>query len=797
MFKLKSYFSIISLIAIIASALVLSSYYRYTTIEQLVELEERSYLALTKTLANTLWPKYHDFLKKAESLSKDELVKHPQSKKMHSDVSKMVRGLLIVKIKIFNTNGKTLFSTDLTQTGTIKPKNYPGSKVAHSGTVISKISDREKFITIDGKERHNIKVLSSYLPIKTGTDNKVSGVIEIYSDITKTFADIESTQIKVISIVLLILGVLYVVLYLFIAKADKILNRQYKEHKQATEISSRFGRLLDSSANEIYIFNANNFNFTHVNKGGCNNLGYSIEELHKMKAWDLSVGTPKNEFISYLEPLCKKERSQINFEAIYKRKNGSSYPVDVRLQLSSLENPPVYIAMILDITERKKAEDKLNYLAYYDNLTGLPNRRLFSDRLDQSMKETRRNENLLAVLFVDLDHFKKINDSMGHEAGDTLLKEAAQRLQSCIRETDTLARLGGDEFTLVLSSIKHVNDASIVAEQIITKFCTPFHIKNTDLFITVSIGITLYPLDNNNAADLLRNADTAMYHAKENGRNNFKFYNSEMTARVEDRLQLERELREALRKNEFVLFYQPMVDCEKETVVGMEALIRWQHPKRGLVSPDHFISAAEETGLIIPIGKWVLQEACKQAQALNCSAAAPLHVSVNISAQQLEDPGLVKMVSQTLRDTKLKPALLSVEITESMLMTDMNSVIQTLKELSELGISISVDDFGTGYSSLAYLKQFPISLLKIDRSFIRDIPKNKDDESITIAIIHMAHALGLKTIAEGVETKEQLDFLKQYSCNLIQGYYYSKPVTYNEILKLLQIESGQNKLASM
>ena len=794
MFKLKHYFSIVSLIAIAASAVTLSSYYRHTTIEQLIELEERSYLSLTQTIANTIWPRYHDFLKKAELLPRAQLVKHPLSETLRSDVAEMVQGLPILKIKIFDTKGKTLFSTDSTQTGKVKPTNYPGSKVALTGKVISKISDREKFHKIDGSDAYDLKVLSSYLPIKRGPGNKVVGVIEIYTDITDTLSEIEDKQFKVIGIVLVILGLLYLVLYIFIAKANKILIRQHKELKQATEVSSRFGRLLDCSSNEIYIFNADNFYFIHVNKGGCDNLGYSIEELYEMKAWDLNPGISQNEFLSYLEPLCKQGHKQLNFEAIYKRKDGSTYPVEVRLQLSSLEAPPVYVAMVLDISERKKAEDQLNYLAYYDNLTGLPNRRLFIDRLQQAMKEANRNEQLVAVLFVDLDRFKKINDSMGHETGDILLKEAAHRLRNCVRASDTVARLGGDEFTLVLSSMEHANDAINVAEQILENFSRPFHIKSLDLFISASIGITLYPLDDNSADDLLRDADTAMYHAKENGRNNFQFYNNEMTARVGERLKLERELREALVRNEFILFYQPQVDTENGTVVGMEALIRWQHPHQGLIAPDHFIRVAEETGLIIPIGKWVLQEACKQTQILHTSGLPPIHVSVNLSARQLEDPGLVQMVDQILKETGLEPALLDLEITEGMLMSDMNLVIQTLEELSALGVTISVDDFGTGHSSLAYIKRFPISTLKIDRSFIRDIPENKDDVSITIAIINMAHALGLKTVAEGVETKEQLDFLKQYKCNLIQGYYFSKPIAFNEIVKLFQIEPGENEL---
>lgn len=451
-------------------------------------------------------------------------------------------------------------------------------------------------------------------------------------------------------------------------------------------------------------------------------------------------------------------------------------------------------SIVQDITERKKAEAQMNYLAYYDYLTELPNRRLFIDRLQQAMKEAHRSEKLVAILFLDLDHFKKVNDSMGHEAGDLLLKEAAQRLTSCLRESDTVARLGGDEFSFVLPSVNHLDNVIKVAKKIIQNISKPFYINDTEIFITASIGITFYPLDDDNVDDLLRNSDTAMYNAKDNGRNNFQLYNHDMTLQVEEQLKLEEELRQALLQNEFVLLYQPKIYTENNNIVGMEALIRWQHPQRGLVAPEHFISATEETGLIIPIGKWVLQEACKQTQLLNSSGIVPIHVSVNLSVRQLEDPEIVQLVEQTLKETELNPALLDLEITESMLMTDMNKAIQTLKGLSSLGVTISVDDFGTGFSSLTYLKQFPISTLKIDRSFISDIPEDKGDMSITIAIIQMAEALSLKTVAEGVETKEQLDFLKQHGCNLIQGYYFSKPVAFNEIVKLFQVELDKDNM---
>ena len=790
-YRLRFHFSIVSLIAIIVSAFSLSFYYRQATLNQLIALEERNYVSLTQTIANTLLPEYREFLTLAESLPPPELANNTLSHRLHDEVEAMVKDLPVLKIKIFDTRGKTLFSTDPSQTGIVKPPNYPGSRVARSGKIVSNISHRETFRRIDGSEVNNRSVLSSYLPIYGEHNDEIIGVFEIYSDITSRLEEIESKQLEVSGMMLAILSLLYLVLLLFVTRADRILTRQQREHKLATDLSSRLGRLLDQSANEIYVFEDESLRFTHVNQGGRDNLGYSLKELQQMTALDLKPEITEQEFIALIEPLRNGEVDQVNFETIHLRKDGSGYPVEVRLQYSPGEDPPVFVAMILDITEKKKTDDTLNYLAYYDNLTGLPNRSLFVDRLEQAMKVADRYEQLVAVLFIDLDQFKNINDSLGHDAGDSLLKEAAERLSNCMRSSDTVARWGGDEFCLLLQNIYSVDNVNIVAEKIIARFSEPFVIKDKKMFVTASIGINLYPLDDNNVKSLLKNADTAMYHAKEKGRNNYQFYNHEMSARLEQRLELEHELRHALERNEFMLLYQPQVDVRQNRIVGIEALIRWQHPQRGMVPPDQFIGLAEETGLIVPIGEWVLQRACTQAQELQQQGLAPISVSVNLSVRQLREATLIERVSQALRQSGLEAAKLDLEITESMLMSDMESVNQTLRDLSDLGVNISVDDFGTGHSSLAYLKQFPISTLKIDRSFIRDIPDDKDDVSITIAIINMASGLGIDTVAEGVEASEQLEFLKAQNCSLMQGYYFSKPVSYDEIVELLQQQDNR------
>ncbi len=789
-FRLKRNFSIVSLIAIVSCALSLSFYYRHSTTSLLIQVEQSHNAILTQAIANALFPEYRDFLRRASSIPRQQLVEDPLSRRLHGEVQKIVSESPVLKIKIFDTRGKTLFSTDPSQTGKLKPADYDGRTVARTGAVISSISHRERFRGIDGSELYDRTLLSSYLPIYNAEGDRIDGVFEIYSDITERMQEIERQQLEVSGAVLLILGFLYLVLYLFVRRADLILIRQQNDYRKAADLSARLGRLLDDSSNEIYIFDADSLRFTHVNRGGRENLGYSERELDKMTALDLKPEITREQFMAYIEPLRSGESEQVNFETVHQRKDGSSYPVEVMLQYSPEENPPVFVAMILDITDKKKTDDTLNYLAYYDNLTGLPNRRLFVDRLEQAMKSSDRYEQLTAIMFVDLDQFKNINDSLGHDAGDSLLKEAAQRLSDCMRSSDTVARWGGDEFCLMLQNIQTIENVNIVAEKIIACFAEPFVIRKKSMVVTASIGIILYPLDDIDVESLLKNADTAMYHAKEKGRNNFQYYNHEMTVKLEHRLEMESELRHALERDEFLLLYQPQVDTEENRIVGIEALIRWRHPERGMVAPDRFIGIAEETGLIVPIGEWVLQQACRQARALQDSGLPPIRVSVNLSVRQLRDASLVDKVGQVLEQTGLDASMLDLEITESMLMSDLDQVIRTLMDLSDLGLSISVDDFGTGHSSLAYLKQFPISTLKIDRSFIRDIPQDRDDVSITVAIISMARGLGINTVAEGVENAEQLEFLARQGCSLMQGYYFSKPVSYDEIVALLQQEQN-------
>ncbi|MEJ7871980.1 MAG: EAL domain-containing protein [Rubrobacteraceae bacterium] len=450
------------------------------------------------------------------------------------------------------------------------------------------------------------------------------------------------------------------------------------------------------------------------------------------------------------------------------------YIAPVRDEAGQIAN---FIGVQKDITERKILEEQLAHQAFHDPLTDLPNRALFLDRLSHALERSKRRGDKVAVLFMDLDNFKVTNDSLGHEVGDELLIEVAGRLLACLRPTDTAARLGGDEFVVLLEDVEDTHEANRVAKRIAETLRLPLHIEGHELFVTTSIGIAFGRSDEDLPGSLLRNADLAMYRAKEAGKNSQAMFESGMNVRALERLQLEEDLRRALEREEFRVYYQPEVSLEDGRIMGFEALVRWEHPERGLVSPQEFIPVAEETGLIVPLGEWVLEEACRQArewQEQNPSNL-PLIMSVNLSARQFKQPGLAKSIAEVLRKHGLEPRGLILEITESMVVADVDSAIVTLRELRDLGVRIAIDDFGTGYSSLAYLKRFPVDYLKIDRSFVDGLGRDATDKGLVSAAITLAHTLGLEAVAEGVETAEQLEHLRELGCELAQGYYFWKP----------------------
>jgi diguanylate cyclase (GGDEF)-like protein len=435
---------------------------------------------------------------------------------------------------------------------------------------------------------------------------------------------------------------------------------------------------------------------------------------------------------------------------------------------------------------RRQAEERVRHLAHYDELTGLPNRSMFNEQLARALTLARRYSKPLAVLFIDLDRFKIINDTLGHDAGDRVLTEIAERLHGCLRDSDTVGRLGGDEFVVLIEELPEPMHVAAVAQKILAAVAAPFILEAQEFHVTASIGISTYPEDSEDISTLLKNADIAMYRAKEQGKNNYQFYSAQMNVHSIERLALESNLRRALERNEFLLYYQPKIDISSGRVTGVEALIRWQQPGKALLAPGQFIPLAEETGLIVPIGEWVLKTACARCKLWQKQGLQPLRVAVNLSARQFAHESLLQDVARILTQTGLDPSFLELEITESMVMHKPEQAVALLNELKAMGIHLSIDDFGTGYSSLNYLKRFPIDSLKIDRLFIRDIPADTDDAAITRAIISMAHSLRLKVIAEGVETAEQLRFLREHGCDEMQGYHFSPPLPEEQVIGLLQ-----------
>ena len=436
--------------------------------------------------------------------------------------------------------------------------------------------------------------------------------------------------------------------------------------------------------------------------------------------------------------------------------------------------------------EVEAGKAQLDYLAHHDVLTGLPNRMLFQDRLSKAIELARRQDGRLAVLFMDLDQFKYINDSLGHPVGDQLLQSVARRLVRCMRRSDTVSRRGGDEFILLLSHIAQPEDAAVTAQKILAALAPPHLIDQQELHISASIGISIYPEDGTDAEALTKSADTAMYNAKENGRNNYKFFEQEMNARAIHRQSIEASLRRGLACGEFVLHYQPKIDLHSHIIVGVEALIRWQHPELGLVPPLQFLPVAEDCGLILPIGRWVLRQACLQARAWRQAGLPPIAMAVNTSALEFRDKNFLENTRATLRDTEFEPHYLELELTESVLMQDAEFTNSMLRALTDLGIKLAIDDFGTGYSSLSYLRQFPIDALKIDRSFVNCVTSNPDDAAIVGAVIGMGKSLKLRVVAEGVETPEQCEFLLAQHCDEGQGYYFGRPMVAGAIATLLQ-----------
>jgi diguanylate cyclase (GGDEF)-like protein len=653
MFRLTRVYSIASFLGIALVAVALSLFYRAVAVRSLSEHETLANVALTQALSNTLWPKYGGFVMRARDIPPAELAARPQIASLRQELLQKIRGLRLVRVKIYDLNGLTVYSTDPAQIGEVEDDNI-GFDKARAGETFSELVFRDHFSTTE-RVIENRNLLSSYVPARAAPDAPVEGVFEVYSDITPLLADIDRTGYTVMGGVTTLLLLLYLFLFHIVRRADRIIRHHENE-------------------------------------------------------------------------------------------------------------------------ERKARQEQVHYIAYHDPLTGLPNRALFKDRLQHAITVAARERKPLGMMFIDVDRFKVINDSLGHESGDKVLIETARRLRACLRASDTACRIGGDEFTVILENLASADEAALAAGRLIEKFAEPMKINSREIIVTLSIGIAIFPDATRSPQRLLKDADVAMHEAKESGRNRYVFYTQELDARAQESLEFEIGLRRALHNREFVIHYQPRVNVQSGTVTGVEALLRWQHPQRGLIVPDRFVPLLEDMGTIVPVGEWVMQQACRQGRRWIDAGHRGLRISVNLSMKQFRAGSLLASVRRALEDSGLPPHSLELELTETVLVDDAERALDLMRELKKIGVSLSIDDFGTGYSSLSYLRHFPIDLLKIDGSFIRDVGRSRGDAAITTAIAAMARSLHLGILAEGVETREQVKFLQSIGCHDMQGHLFSRPV---------------------
>ena len=573
----------------------------------------------------------------------------------------------------------------------------------------------------------------------------------------------------------------------YIMVIAKDVSKQRKTEERLRRSEERFRGIFENAPIGILLVDMQGRIF-QANHTAANLLAYNEEHMNGLHISRLVPQEERQTLKDHLTTLDIEHEASMREERRLVCQNGLEVWTNfhVVLQRNGKDEPLYYIVQIADISDLKRGQKRMEQMAFYDTLTNLANRRLFQERLAHTIERGTRSKRTSALLYLDLDNFKRVNDTLGHQIGDHLLREVALRLQECVRSEDTVGRTGGDEFTILLDEVNSPTDAGLVAQKILNHLREPIQISGHPLIVTTSIGITILPSDGLDPNLLMRNADLAMYRAKERGRNNYQFYSDDMNTNAVARLRTEYEIRQAIENEEFELYYQPKVaisDCE---ITGFEALIRWNHPERGVLTPDEFIEIAEDTGSIIDIGSWVIEEACRASASFTSALNKSISIAINISPRQFRDPNLVTTVRRNVRETNIDANQVELEITETMLMQDVAAAQETVHRLSELGIRLAIDDFGTGYSSLNYLKRFPINTVKVDKSFIMDLPNNPDDMAITRAVIAMAHQLKMEVVAEGVETREQFEFLSLQKCEYAQGWLFSKAVPLHDAIALLE-----------
>jgi diguanylate cyclase (GGDEF)-like protein len=670
-FRLVRYFALTSLLGVLMVLAPLIYFYRHFATEALEQHETHDNVVIAQIFASTLWPRHAAYVQGAANLTRQQLQAHPQVALIRADVLRQMKGLSVVKVKIYDLQGMTVFSTDEKQIGEDKSDD-DGVRDAIAGKASSEIAFENTFDAFE-KVINDRNLISSYIPIRVDDKQPPQGVFEVYSDVTDYVAELEQTTWEIVGVVLGSLAFFYAFLYAIVRRADQVLRRQANNEAQAHE------------------------------------------------------------------------------------------------------------AM-------------LAYQALHDPLTGLPNRESLTRQIAALLEAGQGGKQQCAVLCLGLDGFKEINDSVGHRVGDAALVEVGRRLQALFGDTHITARMGGDEFVIAIGELSPalaVERIVLVLERAQKAIAgQSILVDDHDLTLTASVGVAIYPDDAGDVAELLKAADTALTHAKRAGRNGYQFHTAGMNDHVLEMLWVERDLRRALEEEQFVLYYQPKIDLVNGHITGAEALIRWQHPTRGLVMPGQFIQVAEERGLIVALGNWVMQEACRQNKAWQLAGMAELPIAINLSAQHFKQSTLLRDVRQTLHDHALGADCLELELTESSIMQDAATTINTMRQLKAVGVVLALDDFGTGYSSLSQLKGLPLSNLKLDQSFVRGLPDDHDDLAICTAVIAMGQALGLKVIAEGVETTEQLAALRVLGCDVGQGYLFARPLPAPQFLEFVQRHGG-------
>ena len=560
------------------------------------------------------------------------------------------------------------------------------------------------------------------------------------------------------------------------------ITEQVEQINQLKISEERYRNIMNAASDAIFIHDLNGV-FVETNDAACKSLGYSREELINSHVWDVETAISKKTLNLIWQEL---QKGPITLEGEHRRKDGTRFPVEVRLGVFNVTGKKLVLAMVRNISEKKSYEAMLRHQATYDNLTNLPNRFYGYSKLEQAIINARKSRKKIALLFLDLDEFKNINDSLGHAAGDLLLKILSARYQSVIRQTDTIARLGGDEFMMIIENLSYENDAELIADKCLEACADPCMLDSSEILISVSIGIAIFPTHGRDAKTLMRNADTAMYKSKARGKNNWTTYHEGMADRATNHIRIKSELNKALLRDELSINYQPIIDIHNNEITGSEALLRWYSPYLGEVPPDQIIPIAEETGLIIPLGLWILKRACTHAKQWQDITQKPLPVAVNISALQLKQKDFVYQLKTILKKTKLPPELLILEITESAFIDDSEFILSQLSQLNAMNIHCSLDDFGMGYSSLSYIRHLPFKSLKIDKAFIQGIHTNTNDLNLVNSIIEMSKNLKLNVIAEGVETVEQLELIRSMNCYFVQGWLFSKPLSYEKFISYIQ-----------